>query len=70
MRKINNKMMIGMMLILGVILIGVLLSSFFQEWINGQSVITKILLATPLIIACIVSGYMMLRGSAESMAQK
>ena len=70
MRKINNKMMIGMILILGVILIGVLLSSFFQEWINGQSVIMKILLATPLIIACIVSGHMMLRGSAESMAQK
>ena len=63
-------MMIGMILMLGVILIGVLLSSFSQEWINGQSVITKILLATPLIVACFVSGHLMLRGSAESMAQK
>lgn len=70
MRKVNNKIRAGMSLIIAVILIGAGLQWFFQDWVERLSVESKIALAVPLCIACLVGGYVILKGSTESTVVK
>lgn len=71
MRKVNNQIRSGMALIIAVILMGLVLQGFFQSWINEQNVESKILLAVPLVVSCIIGCYLMIKGSfTESMAKK
>ena len=70
MRKINNKIKSGVALIVAVILMGLVLQGFFQSWINEQNVESKILLAFPLVVSCLIGCFLMLKGSAESMVRK
>jgi len=69
-RKVNDKVKVGIGLLMSSVLLGLILQWFFQSWINGQSVASKWIIFILLTILCISGAILMIKGSTESTVAK